>query len=127
MAHQVFVARPAPGHRPNQRHRSPSRSAPDKGTLGEASRKAPPSPGTWDSSSSAACRASAVTAPPRGGPKKYVSRLAGHLFQFAVVGVAVQSRGDSAVFDPLTGRLPWRCGFGKCPGRTAGYTIGACL
>jgi hypothetical protein len=48
-----------------------------------------------------------------------VSRRAGDgVRRFAVVGVAVQVRGGSVIFDPLTGRLAWLCRLGKCPGRT---------
>ena len=41
--------------------------------------------------------------------------------------VAVQIRGGSVIFDPLTGRLPWLCWFDKWPGRTPGLMIGARL
>src|SRR6516162_225308 len=47
--------------------------------------------------------------------------------RFAVRGCAVQIRGGSAIFDPLTGRLPWLCWFDECPGRTPGYMVGARL
>jgi hypothetical protein len=41
-------------------------------------------------------------------------------------GCLAEPRG-LAVFDPLTGRLPWRCRFGICPGRTPGRVISAGL
>src|SRR5215472_7422936 len=45
--------------------------------------------------------------------------------RFAVVGVAVQIRGGSAIFDSLTSQLAWLCRLSKCPGRTPGHMIGA--
>jgi len=57
-----------------------------------------------------------------------VSRCAGMVSAgFAVGGIAVQLRGGSAMFDPLTGRPRWLCRFDKCAGRTPGYMIGAPL
>ena len=41
-------------------------------------------------------------------------------------GCRAEPRG-LAVFDPLPGRLLWRCRFGRCPGRTPGRVISAGL
>src|SRR5215472_9828067 len=50
-----------------------------------------------------------------------------HARRFAGWRRAVQVRGGSAIFDPLTGRLPWPCWFDECRGRTPGYLSGAPL
>jgi hypothetical protein len=47
--------------------------------------------------------------------------------RFAAVGVAVQFRGGSAIFDPLTDRLLWLYWFDEGPGRTLGHMIGVRL
>ena len=57
-----------------------------------------------------------------------VSRCAGDGVRgFAAVGVAVQFRGGSAIFDPLTAGFRRFCRVDKCPGRRPGHMIGACL
>jgi hypothetical protein len=51
--------------------------------------------------------------------RRAVSRWAGDgVRRFAVGGVAVQVRGGSVIFDPLTGRSAWLCRLRQCPGRT---------
>jgi hypothetical protein len=54
-------------------------------------------------------------------------RSPSHTRRFVVGGRAMQIRGGSVIFDPLTGRLPWLCRFDKCPSRTPGHMIGARL
>jgi len=54
-------------------------------------------------------------------------RLAGAAGEGAGRFAAVQIRGTSVIFDPLTDWLAWLCRLGKCPGRTPSHARGSCL
>jgi len=69
--------------------------------------------------STLACPRPAAPVPPV-TVRPAVSRWAGDgVRRFAIAGVAVQVRGGSVIFDPLTDGLRRMCRLGKCPGSDA--------